>query len=65
MESNTATKLTKREIEIIKLVKKGYSRKMIAEELGISETTVDTHLRNIHHKTNTHNSAGVAMIDVV
>ena len=46
------TFLSKREIEILKLLGKGYSSKEVAEELFISIHTVETHRRNMLEKTN-------------
>ncbi|MGB7293054.1 MAG: LuxR C-terminal-related transcriptional regulator [Thermodesulfobacteriota bacterium] len=43
-------KLTKKEIEIAKLVTEGYSNKVIAKELFISDKTVKTHLNRIYKK---------------
>ena len=43
--------LHSRELEIIKLAARGMSNKRIAEELFISERTVQTHLVNIFRKT--------------
>ncbi len=43
--------LTEREADILRLVAKGYSNKSIARELGITISTVKTHLRNIFRKT--------------
>lgn len=42
--------LTKRELEIIKLVAKGTSNKEIADQLFISQKTVDAHVYNIQTK---------------
>ncbi len=47
---------TKREIEIIKLLGKGYSTKKIAENLFISPLTVETHRKNILEKSGCKNS---------
>jgi len=47
--------LTKREIEVVLLLKKGYRYKQIADMLYISERTVDKHVRNIYEKTNVNN----------
>jgi DNA-binding CsgD family transcriptional regulator len=44
--------LSKREIEILKLLGKGYSSKEVADELFISIHTVETHRRNMLEKTN-------------
>ena len=52
-KSNTATNLTIREIEIIKLMEQGLSNKQIVEQLNISVRTVETHRKNIFKKTNT------------
>jgi DNA-binding NarL/FixJ family response regulator len=43
-------KLSKREIEIISLIKKGYSSKEIAGKLFLSGFTVETHRKNIFRK---------------
>jgi DNA-binding NarL/FixJ family response regulator len=44
--------LTKREIEILKLVKKDYTAEQIAGVLNLSTYTVETHRRNINNKLN-------------
>lgn len=51
--------LTEREREILKLISKEYTNKQIAEELFISERTVETHRKNIFRKTGTHNMVGL------
>lgn len=43
--------LTTRELEIVRLIVKEYSNKQIAEQLFISERTVETHRKNILRKT--------------
>ncbi len=43
--------LTNREIEIIRLIEKEMGNKQIADELCISERTVETHRKNIFRKT--------------
>lgn len=45
---------TRREKEIIQKITEARCRKNIANELNISIHTIDTHLRNIYLKTNTH-----------
>ncbi len=52
-------KLTKREVEILLLIVKEYQNKQIAEMLHISESTVETHRRNILLKTNTNSAVGL------
>lgn len=51
--------LTDREREILKLIAKEYTNKNIAEELFISERTVETHRKNIFKKTGTNNLVGL------
>lgn len=51
--------LTAREIEIIRLIENEYNNKQIAEELFISERTVETHRKNIFRKTNTNSVIGL------
>ena len=42
--------LTKRETEIVDLLPEGYTNKAIAQQLGIAEHTVETHLDRIYRK---------------
>jgi two-component system, NarL family, nitrate/nitrite response regulator NarL len=51
--------LTDREREIVKLIAKEYSNKDIAEELFISERTVETHRKNIFRKTGANSLVGL------
>lgn len=51
--------LTKREIEILKLIKKDYTNHQIADELFLSVYTVQTHRKNIMHKLDINNSAAL------
>lgn len=51
--------LTDREREIVKLITQEYSNKQIAEELFISERTVETHRKNIFRKTGTSSLVGL------
>lgn len=51
----SATRLTGREIEIIRLMEQDLSNKQLAEVLNISIRTVETHRKNIFKKTNTNN----------
>jgi len=50
--------LTERECDVLRLIAKEYSNKKIAEELFISERTVETHRKNIFRKTNTSSLVG-------
>lgn len=51
--------LTDREREILTLIAREYSNKQIAEELFISERTVETHRKNIFRKTGTNSLVGL------
>lgn len=42
--------LSEREIDVLKLLTGGDSNKVIAEKLGISEKTVETHRSNINNR---------------
>jgi DNA-binding NarL/FixJ family response regulator len=52
-------KLTKRELEILKLIGMELSTAAIAEKLFISKKTVDSHRQNLLHKLNLKNTAGL------
>lgn len=51
--------LSDREREILKLIAREYTNKNIAEELFISERTVETHRKNIFKKTGTNSLVGL------
>lgn len=53
--------LTKRELQVLKLVAQQYSTREIAEELHISESTIDTHRKNLMKKVKVKNSVGLAI----
>jgi len=55
--------LTKREHEVLKLVVEGHTTRKIADLLGISIKTVDTHRGNLMKKTGVRNAA--ALINLV
>jgi DNA-binding NarL/FixJ family response regulator len=44
--------LTPREIEVVRLVRRGFANREIAGSLGIAEGTVKVHLHNIYEKLN-------------
>jgi DNA-binding NarL/FixJ family response regulator len=50
--------LTERERETLALLAKGLIKKEIADKLGVSYHTVDTHVRNIYGKLQVHNLSG-------
>ncbi len=47
--------ITRRELEVLRLVAQGYADRRVADELYISERTVHAHLRNMLQKTETGN----------
>lgn len=56
---NTSEPLTKRELEVMKLICDGFSSKCISEKLFISLNTVETHRKKILLKLNVKNSVGI------
>lgn len=46
--------LTKREMQCLELVDKGFSAKFIGKELSLSPKTIENHLNNIRQKTGAH-----------
>lgn len=54
--------LTKREIEVLKLITQALSNKEIARELFISDQTVSVHRKNIMRKLGVNNTAGLLAI---
>lgn len=58
-KENEEARLTNREVEIIQLIEKELSNKQIAEQLFLSERTIETHRKNIFRKTNTSSVIGL------
>lgn len=58
-KTNDEVRLSGREIEVIKLIEKEYSNKLIADTLFLSERTVETHRKNIFRKTKTSSVIGL------
>lgn len=56
--------LSKRELEILRLVANEYSTNRIADELFISGKTVETHRRNLFQKLGVKNSVGLTKVAV-
>lgn len=57
MEQDVFTALTRREIEVLKLISNGLTNKEIATKLSLSVRTVDKHRSNILHKLKVNNTA--------
>lgn len=60
MQAEESAKLTKRQLEIVRLIARGLSNKDIATGLGISEDGVKFHLRSVFAKLNVANRAEAA-----
>ena len=54
-----STGLTDREREVLQLVSRGKSSRLIAQELGVSLKTAENHRHNLMRKLNAHNGADV------
>ena len=59
-ELELISSLSKREMEILRLIVKGFTDKEIGKELHISYYTVDTHRKNIINKLKVKNTACLA-----
>lgn len=68
MDRKTSAKvidvLSKREVEIIKLITQEYSNDDIADYLSISKRTVETHRKNIFRKTKVKSIVGLVMLAI-
>jgi DNA-binding NarL/FixJ family response regulator len=58
-KSEYVSPLTSRERQILELISKEYTNKQMAEELFISERTVENHRKNIFRKTGTNSLVGL------
>lgn len=69
LETNTSgetdTELTRREIEVLRLLAKGYSNKEIADHLFVSTHTVISHRKNISEKTGIKSASGLTMYAIL
>jgi len=57
VSTNLAKSLTKREMQILKLIVAGKTNKKIAQELYRSERTIEYHRNSLIHKLGVHNTA--------
>lgn len=48
-------RLSRREIDVLRLLAEGYSNQGIAEQLAIAESTVKMHLKHLYGKLDVHN----------
>ncbi|PVD52252.1 DNA-binding response regulator [Terrimonas sp.] len=55
--NNEDYNLSKREMDILTHMVKGFSHKMIAAQLNISIFTVNNHIKNIYHKLQVHSAS--------
>lgn len=55
IDSDNCYGLSKREVEILSLIKEGLNSHKISDKLNISKYTIDTHRKNILNKTNSSN----------
>lgn len=53
--------LTPREREVVQLITESYFRKQIADNLGLSKRTIETHVRNIEEKIGKKGEAAIAI----
>ena len=60
-EADSEFALTSRECDVLRILREGRQNKIIAFELGISESTVKVHLRNIMKKLHVSNRTQVAL----
>ena len=56
------THLTRRELDIVRLVGGGLPNRVIARQLGLAEGTVKVHLHNIYQKLGIPNRASLAAL---
>jgi len=59
------SELTRREIDVLKLVAKGFANKEVADKLSISIHTVISHRKNISEKTGIKSASGLTMYAVL
>jgi two-component system, NarL family, nitrate/nitrite response regulator NarL len=60
-EGGLEASLTRREIDVARLVSRGHPNKVIAKTLGIGEGTVKIHLHNVYRKLGIPNRTGLLL----
>ena len=63
-EKEEGSELSKREIDVLKMIAREYNTPQIAEKLNISESTVITYRKNLHSKLKIKNAVGLAIYAV-
>ena len=56
--------LTPRELEVLRLIRDGYKNKQVADQLSISENTVNFHIKNIVDKLDANDRTHAVMIAI-
>jgi len=56
--------LTRRELDVLALIRDGHRNKQIADRLGIAETTVNFHVRNLVEKLGAHDRANAVAVAI-
>lgn len=56
--------LTRRELDVLGLIRDGHRNKQIADRLGIAETTVNFHVRNLVEKLGAHDRAHAVALGI-
>lgn len=59
LAQNNSVSLTDREQQVLRFIARGYSNRLIAEELAISIKTVDAHRTNLMRKLDLHSTAAL------
>ena len=60
-DSASRATLSEREAQVLKLLAQGYLNKEIANQLGIGQATVSTHVKNLYRKLAVHSRVQVVM----
>jgi DNA-binding NarL/FixJ family response regulator len=64
-EAEPDSELTRREIEVLQLITRGFSNKEIADQLCVSTHTVISHRKNISEKTGIKSASGLTMYAIL